>query len=135
RDVQGTTRRCDVDVGDVAGPTPPGGKCRLPLEHGELAALGLEAERRHGGVQLVRDVHERQLRVKGEVAGTRAGAKACVAAFDVLQRSVVDVETIHENTIDAEVRGQGEAVGRIGHYAMRVRRFLPLLVRSSAVVL
>src|SRR5947209_1761816 len=51
------------------------------------------------------------------------------------QRSTLEIELVHEHAVGAEVCGEREAVGGIGKDAVRMRRFLPLGVRSFSLVL
>ena len=53
----------------------------------------------------------------------------------MVQGSVVEVEAIDQHAIDAEVRGEREAIGGVGDNAVRVRRLLALLVRAAPVIL
>src|SRR6266705_1495523 len=51
------------------------------------------------------------------------------------QRSTLEIETVDEHAVGAEVRGEREAVGGIGKDAVGVRRFLTFGIRSFARVL
>src|SRR3982751_4113241 len=97
--------------------------------------LGVETQPRDRRISLFYDIHERQPPVKGDVPRTRARPKRRIAALDALQRPLLEVHSIHEKAIDAEVGGERVAVRRIGDDTMGMRRLLTLPVRSLAVML
>src|SRR6266550_3677983 len=65
----------------------------------------------------------------------RAASKRSVATVDVAQRFAIQVETVDEHAVGAQVCGKREADGRIGKDAVGVRRFLTLGIRSFSRVL
>ena len=70
-----------------------------------------------------------------EVARARAGAHDRIAFLYMAQRSTLEIETVDEHAVGAEVCGEREAVGGIGKDAVGMRRFLTLGVRSCSRVL
>ena len=123
-----------MDVGRIVRAGPPGRDGGHRVERGQRAALGVEPQRGHGGIELIGDEHQRPRRVEGEVARARAGMHDGVAAIQMVQGLAAHIEPVDEHPIGAEVRGEREAVGGIGQDAVGMRRFLPLAVRSSARV-
>ncbi len=124
-----------MDAGRVIRAGPPGRDGRADVERRQCAALGVEAKRGHRGIELIGDKHQRQRWVEGNVARTRAGAHHGVASLDVAQRFSFEVEPVDEHAVGAEVCGEREAVGGVGNDTVRMRRILPLSIRSAARVL
>jgi len=73
--------------------------------------------------------------VEGDVARARAGTHHSVAPLDVAQRSPLEVETVEEHAVGAEVCRKREAVRGIGNDAVGMRRFLTLGIRPFSRVL
>src|SRR6266566_3885848 len=107
----------------------------MSLEWRKRAALAVEAKRGHRGIELIGDEHQRQRWMEGDVARARARAHDSIAALDVTQRFAVEIETVHVHPVDAEVRGEREAVGGIGKNAVGMRCFLTLGIRSFSRML
>src|ERR1043166_5887530 len=110
-----------MDVGRIVRATPAGGQRRSRVDRLECAAARVEAQRSHGRIELVRHIDERQPRVKREMARPRAGAHDGVAAIYVTQRFRGEIELVDKDAVCAQIRGEREAVGRVGENAVRVR--------------
>ena len=70
-----------------------------------------------------------------DMSWSRSRTHHRVGAVDTLQRVALQIETIHEHPIGAEVGGQHKAVGRIGDDAVGVRLALSIRDRSVSGVL
>src|SRR5438045_1724574 len=99
-----------MDVGHIARSLPPRRERRLRLDRGELAALGVEVESGHRGIQLVRHEEQRQARMKGKVTRARARTEGHIAAVYMLYGSRIRAEAVDKHAIDPEVRCNCEAV-------------------------
>src|SRR5712671_2230404 len=75
--------------------------------------------------------------MEGDVARARAGTHDSVAAppLYVAQRFTVQVETVDEHAVSAQVCGEHEAVGGIGKDAVGMGRGLTLGIRPFSGVL
>ena len=69
------------------------------------------------------------------MARTRPGSQMRIAAFYVVKLAAFGVEPVEHHAVDAEVRGEREAIGWIGDDAVSVRCLLAFRVRPAAHVL
>src|SRR6266513_1103912 len=73
--------------------------------------------------------------MEGDVARARAGTHDSVAALYVAQRFAVQVETVDEHAVGAQVCGEHAAIGGIGKDAVGMGRGLTLGIRPFSGVL
>src|SRR5687767_11063582 len=124
-----------MNVCGVVRVAPPGCDGRARVERSEFAAFRVEAKRGHRGIELIGHEYQGQPWVENDVARARAGPHDRVATLYMAERLALEVQTVHEHAVHAQVRGEHEAVGRIGDDAVRMRCLLPSSVRSRALVL
>ena len=66
-----------------------------------------------------------------DMARTGTRFHHCVTTLLVMQRFILCVNSVNEDSIDAEVGCKCEAIRGVGNYAMRMRRFLALSTGSG----
>src|SRR5271167_2863884 len=130
--VEEPARRMDRDLGCAVRSVVPGRFGREGLQFlADLPRGGVVGKSRNRRIQLIHDVEALAAQVECDM--TRSGAGRHRRLADPRETAVGEAEDL--NFVDAEISRSDEVAGRVEDDAVRMRRFLALLVRAATSIL
>src|ERR1051325_5238422 len=110
-------------------------QCRYRLNLIKRTACGIVAEGRHGVAHLVDHVTVFAARMEGEVARSSTWRGGCERRVVGIESAGGRIETIYKHPVQSQVGRNEEVIRGIEVYTVDVRRFLPIWIRTLAMVI